>query len=74
MSGDSGNDLQTSRGGGFSPAIPDPQLRLSELQAVAVPKQFESPVIRWSIYAAGAAGVCDVLHWFLLVIKAVAQK
>jgi hypothetical protein len=70
MSGEPSTDLQKPSAG-YSPALPDPQLRLSEFQAVAsFLKQFDSPVIRWSIYAAGAAGACDVLHWIVVVFKA----
>lgn len=73
MSGDPGTNLTPTGGGSFTPVTPppDPRLSISELQAVAsFIKQFDSPVVRWSIYAAGAAGFCDTIHWIVIVAKA----
>jgi hypothetical protein len=57
--------------GGFSPTEKPGKLTVAEFQQVAgVVRDLlaDQPIIKWSIYAAGAAGLLDTIHWSWLFV------
>ena len=69
MSSDPAGDLQKS-GGGFNPVARPRKYSIEEMEAInRFIKGFESPWIKWSIIAAGVAGVAEVLHLLWLAAR-----
>lgn len=63
--------MSSEPGGGFSPTAKPGKLTIAEFQQVAgVVRDLlaDQPLIKYSIYAAGIAGILDSIYWIWLFI------
>lgn len=63
--------MSSEAGGAFSPTAKPGKFTVAEFQQVAgVVRELlaDQPLIKYSIYAAGLAGLLDSIHWIWLLI------